>query len=312
MQYWPRKRARRIYPRCRSWPEIDETKPLGFYGYKVEMLHAIVLDNRLKSRTKGEKIAMPITLIECPPLNIYSIRLYKQTDHGLKAAKEIVVSNDKLLARKIPVAKELKQELSRIDITEFDDLRLIVYTSTHQTPRGQKTPEMFELALGGSLQNKFEFAKQHIGKQLRVSDVFAEGEQVDVAGVTKGKGFQGTVKRFGVGIKQHKSEKTKRGAGNLGAWTPSHVLPTVPQPGKMGFHTRTEKNKWLVKISNEPINPVGGFNHYGPVKNEYILLKGSVPGPPKRLIRLYKAKRPSKRYPTEPPQIESISLVTEK
>ncbi|MBW2988370.1 50S ribosomal protein L3, partial [Candidatus Woesearchaeota archaeon] len=72
--------------------------------------------------------------------------------------------------------------------------------------------------------------------------------------------------------------------------------------------TRTEKNKWIVKISNEDINPKGGFKHYGLVKNDYILIKGSIPGPTKRLVRLYKAKRPSKKMPSEPPSIEAVVI----
>jgi large subunit ribosomal protein L3 len=148
--------------------------------------------------------------------------------------------------------------------------------------------------------------KEHANKEIRVRDVFAEGEQVDITAVTKGKGFQGTVKRFHVKIRQHKSEKVKRGIGSLGAWHPKRVLFTVPQSGKMGFHTRSDRNKWILKISDENINPNGGFNHYGLIKNEYIMLKGSVPGPCKRLIRLVKSRNPMRSTPKDAPIIESV------
>ena len=59
-----------------------------------------------------------------------------------------------------------------------------------------------------------------LGKEIKVEDVFESGVSVDVHGITKGKGFQGTVKRFGVPIRQHKAEKTKRGIGtHLGILT---------------------------------------------------------------------------------------------
>ena len=46
MQFWPRKRARRMYPRVRSWADCKDAKPLGFAGYKVGMTHVIYVDNK--------------------------------------------------------------------------------------------------------------------------------------------------------------------------------------------------------------------------------------------------------------------------
>ena len=66
MQFWPRKRAKKQTARVRSWASSKEIKPLGFAGYKAGMTHAIVIDNRQKSLTKGEKISTPVTVIECP------------------------------------------------------------------------------------------------------------------------------------------------------------------------------------------------------------------------------------------------------
>ena len=68
MQFWPRKRAKRIYSRIRYWPQHKEVKLLGFAGYKVAMSHALFTDNRKTSSTKNEEISCPITIIECPPL----------------------------------------------------------------------------------------------------------------------------------------------------------------------------------------------------------------------------------------------------
>ena len=73
----------------------------------------------------------------------------------------------------------------------------------------------------------------------------------------------------------------------------------------MGFHQRTEHNKWILKISDKPeeIDAKGGFLRYGVVKNKYVLIKGSIPGPSKRMIKLVAAVRPNKKIPTQAPTI---------
>ena len=133
---------------------------------------------------------------------------------------------------------------------------------------------------------------------------------VNVSGTSKGKGFQGPVKRFGVQLRHHKSEKSRRNPGSLGAWrAQGHIMWRTAHAGKMGYHLRTEYNKWLIKIGNkaDEINVNGGFLHYGIVKNPYILVKGSIGGAQKRLIRFTNAVRQKKNLP-EAPQIIYTSL----
>jgi large subunit ribosomal protein L3 len=106
--------------------------------------------------------------------------------------------------------------------------------------------------------------------------------------------MQGPVKRFGVKVSYRKSQK-HRAAGALGAWHPATVPWFVPRAGQHGYHTRTELNKKILMLGKESdsskINPKGGIMHYGLIKNDFILLSGSVPGPKKRLIALRKAIR---------------------
>ena len=78
MQYWPRKRAKSHLARIRSWDKGKEVKPLCFAGYKAGMTHVIMTDNRASTKTKGMDIFTPVTVIECPPMKVYSIRLYKK------------------------------------------------------------------------------------------------------------------------------------------------------------------------------------------------------------------------------------------
>ena len=127
--------------------------------------------------------------------------------------------------------------------------------------------------------------------------------------ITKGKGFQGPVKRFGVAIRNHKSEKTVRGPGSLGGWiSQAHVMYRVAHAGQMGMHQRTHYNNLLLKIGTNPeeINPKGGFVRFGNVKSSYVLIKGSIPGPAKRIIKLTKSIRGKKSI--QIPTIQSISL----
>ncbi|MCX6707831.1 MAG: 50S ribosomal protein L3 [Candidatus Woesearchaeota archaeon] len=101
MQFWPRKRARRQYPRVRCWANKKEAVILGFAGYKVGMTHIMHLDNRKNSKTKGQEISSPVTIVECPPIKIISVRFYKDSGYyGLKVVKDILLSSDKELDRR--------------------------------------------------------------------------------------------------------------------------------------------------------------------------------------------------------------------
>jgi len=310
MQFWPRKLARRVYGRVRSWPGQKDTGLLGFSGYKAGMTHAIVVDNRKTSTTKGQQISVPMTVIECPPIKIASSRFYKKTMDGLRLISEVYAEKlDKEISRKIPAPKKTKKTVD--DIKDFDDVRVNVYTQPILTGMGRKKPEIFELALGGSKDDKLKFIKENLGKEIKVSQVFKEGEQIDFHCVTKGKGFQGPMKRFGIARRQHKSEKSIRNPGSLGGWkAQGHVMYRVAHAGKMGFNTRTEYNKLLLRIGNKPeeINPAGGFVNYGLVKNDYILVKGSVGGPRNRIVRVVKAIRPNRLIPKDAPEIQYVSL----
>lgn len=308
LQFWPRKRAKRIYPRVHAWAPVKEQKILGFAGYKAGMIHAIITDNVPNSPTKGERISIPVTVIECPPLKALSIRLYKKTFQGIKSSKSIFASSfNKELARKMVLPKKETGKSEAIRPEDYADIKLQVYTQPRLI-QFKKTPEVFEVAIGGSdIKEKFELAKNLLGKDIRLSDVFKPGDQVDVHAVSKGKGFQGSVKRFGIGLRSHKAEKTKRGPGNIGSWAAPRGW-TVAKAGQMGFHTRTEFNKRIIMIGDNPqlVNPNGGFIRYGLVTGNFALIKGSVIGPKKRLVRFNHAIRANKNVPKDAPAVEVI------
>lgn len=308
LAYHPRKRAKKQIAGVSCWAKVKEAKLLGFAGYKVGMTHLMITDNNPNSMTKGERIFCPATIIECPPIKTASIRFYKKTNDGLKVIADVLAENlDKELERKITMPKSKKKKLE--EIKDFDELTLLVYTQPKLSGIGKKKPELFEIAMGGNKEEKLNYAKGVLGKEINIGDVFKEGNQLDIHAITKGKGFQGPVKRFGMGLKSHKSEKSRRNPGSLGPWRGQiNIMWKIPHAGQTGYFQRTEFNKWLLKIGDkaEEINPKGGFVRYGLIKNPYVIVKGSVAGPKKRLIRFNFAIRPNKGVPKEAPIIKQI------
>ncbi|MEK6967188.1 MAG: 50S ribosomal protein L3 [Nanoarchaeota archaeon] len=311
LQFWPRVRAKRMYARLRNLPESKEAKPQSFAGYKVGMTHIVIVDNRQHTPTKGEEIVLPVTILECPPIKVASIRAYKLSPQGLVVATEVLHSTDKNLGRKIVLPKKpQEQKIGDMEknISSYSQIRLNVYTQPHLTGISKKTPEYFEVGIGGSIDDQLKFAKEKLGKEIRLSDVIKEGQQVDTFAVTKGKGFQGPVKRHGVSLRQHKSEKSIRGPANVGSWTGNRSW-TVAHAGQMGFHQRMERNKWVLKISDKPeeFKIAGGFIRYGHPNSTILLLKGSIQGAKKRLVRFSLSTRAAKNIPHQSPSIELIS-----
>ena len=139
--------------------------------------------------------------------------LLQKTTDGLKVVSDVLAENlDKELERKITIPKNKKKKIE--DVKDFDDLSLVVYTQPKNTGIGKKKPELFEMAIGGKKEEKLNYAKGILGKEIKVEDIFKEGSQIDIHAITKGKGIQGPVKRFGIGLKSHKSA----GTGKSSRW----------------------------------------------------------------------------------------------
>ena len=84
--FWHRKRAKKAISRVRNWPSSTSSAPKiqGFGGYKVGMTHGFIIDYRKKSTTAGQEVTVPITIVEVPPLRVCGIRVYHNTEWGLK------------------------------------------------------------------------------------------------------------------------------------------------------------------------------------------------------------------------------------
>jgi large subunit ribosomal protein L3 len=300
MAHRPRKRATsqnaRVY-----WQESAEKRVLGIAGYKVGMTHVSYVDDT-ESPTKGQEVVSAATVIEIPPMIVYGLRCYKAND----SIGDILATDEKVLKQ---AGFSKKPSVKQVNEAEADDVRLLVFAMPSKTGFGKKHIEKMELGCGGKdAKERLEYCKGMLGKELHISDVFKCGEFVDVVSISIGKGWQGAVKRFGVAKQRRKATGKMRHVGTLGQWHPAYVLYTVPQAGQTGYHQRTEMNKRILKLGQKPeeINPSSGFPHYGFVKNDFVVLKGSVPGPAKRLVKLRLAVRAS--MATKEPQVGYVSL----
>ncbi len=317
--YSPRKKARSEIPRVRAWPMKKEAKLMGFAGYKAGMTHVIMTDDVPNSLTSGMEISIPVTILEAPPMKVAAIRVYKNTTYGAAAIAEAWTTElDKELNRAMTVPKkhDLPAALAKIDQFIRDgiakDLRVVMYTLPEKvTGIPKKKPEIMENNIGGTeLKVRYEYAKTLLGKSVNISDVFANGDIIDVQAITNGKGTQGPVKRWGIQLQKSKHSRagSVREIGTLGAWHPSHVSWRVPQIGQTGYHQRTEFNKRIMQIGKDgkTVTPEGGILNYGIVRNDFIIIKGSVPGPAKRLVRMRPAIRQKKTLPA--PELTYVSL----
>jgi len=319
LAFLPRKRATQIKGRVRNWLDsLDEVNFLGFAGFKAGMTHITYIEDQKNSPYYGKELMKPVTVIEVPPLILIGIRVYNQDEYGKYILGELYSHEfNNYLTRKINIPnleksniKEIKKELLK-GINETSEVRGIFQTQPYRTSLPRKKPDIIEIKINSINQPKdeFNFAFKNLGKEIKARDVLNEGELVDVIGVTKGKGFQGPVKRFGVKILTRKNSKIRRAVACIGPWHPARVLYTVPRAGQLGFHQRTEYHKRIMLIgeNEEEINPKGGFIKYGKINGDYILILGSIPGPKKRLIRLRKTIRPSKSFVVNIPEITFVS-----
>ncbi|MFB6311331.1 MAG: 50S ribosomal protein L3 [Salinirussus sp.] len=318
--FGPRKRAASETPRFNSWPDADGQPTLqGFAGYKAGMSHVVLIDDEPDSPTEGMERTVPVTVLETPPVHVVALRAYEDTPYGLRPLTEIWADEfHPDLERSIAppenegAAATEEQLRDMLDTGEVDELRAITHTVPADIPGvPKKAPDIMENRIGGgALEDRLEFGLEQLATgEYGTTDVFRAGEYADIAAVTVGKGTQGPVKRWGVQKRKgkHGRQGWRRRIGNLGPWNPSRVRSTVPQQGQTGYHQRTELNKRLLAMGDGDEPSVdGGFVNYGEVDGPYTLVKGSVPGPEQRLVRLRPAVRPNDQ-PRLDPEVRYVS-----
>ena len=166
--------------------------------------------------------------------------------------------------------------VSQIKTVATDGYDAIQLAAVEKREKLANKPEMGHLKKANTTPKRFlkeirgvDGSNYSLGQELK-ADVFTEGEMVDVTGTSKGKGFQGVIKRhnqsrgpMGHGSQYH------RGVGSMGTLLPMRVLPGKKMPGHMGAEQGTVQNLEIVQIDLE---------------NNVILVKGNVPGPKKSLV----------------------------
>lgn len=310
-------------------------------GYKAGMTHIVRDLDKPGSKMHKREIVEAVTILECPPMVVVGIVGYMDTPHGLrtlttvwaqhlseeclrrfyknwyrskkkaftKYQKKVANNKERTFGREI---KKMKKYCSVI--------RVIAHTQIRKLRQRQKKAHIMEIQVnGGSVPQKVDFAVKLLEKHVPVTSVFGESDVIDTIGVTKGRGFEGVVHRWGVRRLPRKTHRGLRKVACIGAWHPANIQFSVPRAGQCGYHHRIEFNKKIYKIgrgndkknatteydlTEKKITPLGGFPHYGEVNEDYVMIKGCVIGPKKRVITMRKCILPQTRRW----QMEKVSL----
>ena len=274
----------------------------------------MTIDDREKTPNFGKQLLNPATVIVTPPVRVIGIRGYKKDLYGQHAIFDVYAKD---LPKELPRKFEAKttEDFAKAEgmLGSTSYVMAIVSVSPNSVGLSQKTPFVFEMALSGKdVKSQYDYVKGVLGREVKANEIFQVGQNIDVFGITRGKGVEGPVTRFGIKRKQHKSRKSVRAVGTLGPISPAVVMYTVARQGQRGFHQRTEYNKRILVMSNtekdgqNSINPSGGFKHFGLVKGDYIVVRGSIPGVPKRLIKIRHPIRNVQKKVLEPKVLEVV------
>merc|ERR1712078_700417 len=169
-----------------------------------------------------------------------------------------------------------------------DEVRRRFYKNWY---RAKKKAHIMEIQVnGGSIPEKVDFCTKMFEQSVPVGTVFADNEMVDTIGVTKGRGWEDVITRWGVTRLARKTHRGLRKVACIGAWHPQRVKFQTPRAGQLGYYHRTEINKKIYRIgksvkedannamtendlTEKAITPLGGFPHYGEVNEDYVMLK---------------------------------------
>ena len=316
LAYLPRGRAKSFEARIRAWPKVNSEEPklLVHAGFKAGCVQIVNIDDREKTPNYGKQLVSLGTVIVTPPILIVGIRGYSKDHNGKHAQFDLYADN---LPKNISQLFKLKNKEGLLEYSEktfktIKEIYAIIVVIPRNAGLEQKKPYVFEAAVkGGDVKKQFTFVKDLLGKEVKIDQVFESGDTVDTAAITKGKGWEGPITRWGVKRKQHKSRKSVREVGSLGPISPQYVMYTVPRGGQHGLHQRIEYDKKIMVMDNTEnikyeINPKGGFKHFGNVNGDFIIVRGSVPGTYKRLIKLRTQIRNMPKKITKPNILEVV------
>jgi len=341
MGFTPKKRSCRSRGKVKAFPKDDPSKPVhltAFMGYKAGMTHIVRDVDKPGSKVHKKEVVEAVTIIETPPMVVVGIVGYIDTPRGPRSLKTVFAehltedcrrrfyknwykSKKKAFTKYAKKwgdedgKKSIDEDLSKIK-KYCSTVRVIAHTQVKILKHRNKRAHIMEVQLnGGTIAEKVDWAREHFEKQIPVEQVFKQNEMIDCIGVTKGKGFKGVTSRWHTKKLPRKTHKGLRKVACIGAWHPSRVQFTVARAGQKGYHHRTETNKKIYKVGHngegdaeKSINPMGGFPHYGVVKQDFVMIRGCCIGSKKRPITLRKSlsTKPGKRFAYEEIQLKFI------
>lgn len=326
--FLPRKRAARHRGKVKSFPRDDAAKPChltAFMGYKAGMTHIVRELDKAGSKNHKKEIVEAVTIIETPPMVVVGVVGYVSTPKGLRALSTVWASHlsdeckrrfyknwykskKKAFTKYAKKYTENKAAIDR-DLTRIKKyssvVRVIVHTQIKKIGLRQKKAHIMEIQVnGGTIEQKVDYAVSLFEQSVPIDAVFGQNEMIDVIGVTKGHGYEGVTARWGTRKLPRKTHKGLRKVACIGAWHPARVSYAVARAGQHGYHHRTEINKKIYRIgkgddkknastefdlTEKAITPLGGFPHYGEIKQDFIMVKGCTVGVKKRVLTLRKS-----------------------
>merc|ERR1712216_609439 len=348
--FLPRKHAKRSRGKIKSFPKDDPSKQCNltaFAGYKAGMTHITREVDKPGSKAHKKEVCEAVTILECPPMMIVGMVGYIETPRGLRSIATVWAEHlseeckrrfyknwHKSKGKRAfenykskwsdDSAAAIEAECNKIK-KHCTVVRAIAHTQMSKLHLRQKKAHIMEIQVnGGTTADKVQWIKDRFEQTMSIGNVFEENEMIDTCGITKGRGFEGVVTRWGVTRLPRKTHKGLRKVACIGAWHPARVSYSVPRAGQNGYHHRTEINKKVYRIGEgakgegkvannastefdltvKGITPVGGFPHYGEVNEDFVMLKGAVTGVKKRVITL----RKSLLTQTSRPALEKIAL----
>jgi large subunit ribosomal protein L3e len=332
--FLPKKRCTKAKGHIKSFPLDDASAPChltAFMGYKAGSSHILRDVDKAGSKAHKKEVVEAVTILECPPLVVVGMVGYHETPRGLRSVTTCWAqhlsneckrrfyknwgASDKKKAftrytKKYTEGTGIDKEKERI--TKYCTIvRAICHTQMGKLGFRQKKAHICEIQVnGGSVADKVAFIEGLFEQKVSVGSVFEQNEQIDTIAITKGKGYEGVVTRWGVTKLPRKTHKGLRKVACIGSWHPSRVKYSVARAGQNGYHHRTEQNKKIYRIgaasraadgtvtkenattefdlTTKDITPLGGFPHYGVVNEDYIMIKGACPGSRRRCITLRK------------------------
>jgi large subunit ribosomal protein L3e len=340
--FLPRKRTDHHKGKIKSFPKDDQTKPphlTAFVGFKAGMTHIVRDVDKPGSKLHKKEVVEAVSVLETPPMRVVGFVGYVETATGARALTSVWAQHlsDEVRRRfyknwykskrkaftkyskNYAANNNMQAEIERVK-KHCTFIRALVHTQVSKSKIGSKKAQIVEVQInGGAVADKVDFTVSLFEKEVTINHVFNKDEMIDVIGVTKGKGFTGVTKRWGVKLLRRKSHRGKRKVGCVGPWHPARISFSVPRAGQAGYHHRTEINKKIYRIGSKTnnasamtdqdlteksITPMGGFPHYGEVTEDWLMLKGCVIGPKKRVLTLRKSLLPQ----TTRTALENIDL----